>query len=130
QSTDGGDTWTRRSTTPSILEDNIDGTVNTGRQGQGWYDLAILASPTDAKSVFVGGINIWRSATNGQTWTIVSDWLGRSGKSYVHADIHDIDYSSVSGKIYAATDGGLYVTTNNGTTWTEINGTKAIMQFY
>ncbi|HRK58303.1 MAG TPA: T9SS type A sorting domain-containing protein, partial [Candidatus Kapabacteria bacterium] len=129
-STDGGDTWTRRSTTPSILEDNIDGTVNTGRQGQGWYDLAILASPTDAKSVFVGGINIWRSATNGQTWTIVSDWLGRSGKSYVHADIHDIDYSSVSGKIYAATDGGLYVTTNNGTTWTEINGTKAIMQFY
>jgi photosystem II stability/assembly factor-like uncharacterized protein len=133
QSTDGGDTWARRSAAnnlPSILEDNVEGTVNTGRQGQGWYDLAVMASPTDAKAVFVGGINIWRSINNGQNWTIMSDWLARSGKPYVHADIHDIDYSSVSGKIYAATDGGLYVTSNNGTSWTEINGTKAIMQFY
>lgn len=129
-SSDGGDTWTRRSTTPSILEDNIEGTVNAGRQGQGWYDLAISASPTDAKTVFVGGINIWRSGTSGQTWTIISDWLARSGKPYVHADIHDIDYSTIDGKVYAATDGGLYVSSNNGNSWTEINGNKAIMQFY
>lgn len=129
-SSDAGESWTRTSTTPSILEDNISGEVNAGRQGQGWYDLAITASPLSDKTVQVGGINIWRSTNNGTGWTIQTHWYGDQGKPYVHADIHDLDYSSVDGKLYAATDGGLYVSSNTGSTWQEINGNLAIMQFY
>lgn len=129
-STNAGETWSVGSTTPSILEDNLEGTVNTSRQGQGWYDLAIAASPLSDRTVFVGGINIWRSTNSGTGWTIQSHWFGAGGKPYVHADIHDIKFSPLDGKLYAATDGGLYVSSNSGSSWQEINGNLAIMQFY
>ena len=47
QSTDGGDTWSLKASTPNIL-----GYGNT--PGQSWYDLCISVSSTNKNQVFVG----------------------------------------------------------------------------
>ena len=33
--------------------------------GQGWYDIVIVASPTDENTLFLGGINTWKSIDGG-----------------------------------------------------------------
>ncbi|MBK7096632.1 MAG: T9SS type A sorting domain-containing protein [Saprospiraceae bacterium] len=96
--------------------------------GQGWYDLAIAASPSDANTVLVGGVNTWRSTNGGTTWTIVNHWTG-SGAPAVHADKHNLKYRS-DGHLYECNDGGLYKSTNNGTNWTDKSNGLVISQMY
>src|SRR5665213_888439 len=54
-STDGGTSFSLMSSSPNIL-----GWTTTGNDqgGQGWYDLSIVASPTVATTIFIGGVNI------------------------------------------------------------------------
>jgi photosystem II stability/assembly factor-like uncharacterized protein len=40
--------------------------------GQGWYDLCLAASPLDANTILLGGVNTWRSTNGGINWEIVS----------------------------------------------------------
>jgi hypothetical protein len=125
QSIDNGATFTTRSTTPNIL-----GWDNGGDAGgQGWYDLAIGASPTNSQEIMIGGVNMWRSTNGGTSWTLNSHWYGGFSKPYAHADIHDIVYLNGT-TAYSANDGGLFKTINNGTAWTDISSNLAIAQQY
>ncbi len=127
RSIDNGTTFTTRSTTPNLL-----GWSNTGSDtgGQGWYDLALAVSPSNADHVMVGGINIWRSTNGGTNWTINAHWTG-SGAPYVHADIHALEYIPGSTTTYyAGCDGGLFRTTNSGTGWTDLSNGLQISQAY
>ncbi|HRJ34782.1 MAG TPA: PKD domain-containing protein [Flavobacteriales bacterium] len=127
RSTDNGTTFTTRSTTPNYLGYNSNG-GDAG--GQGWYDLAIAASPTNADVVIVGGINIWRSTNGGTNFTINGHWTG-SGAPYVHADIHDLIFLPGNGTTYyAGCDGGVFRTANSGTGWSDISANLAIAQQY
>jgi len=116
RSTDSGANFTTMSTTPNILG----GT-------QGWYDLTIAASPTNANEVIVGGIDIWRSTNGGSTW--VQRTFGYGGGAYVHPDQHDAVYQNGT-TIWLAHDGGVDRSTNNGLTWTSLNGNMNIGQPY
>jgi hypothetical protein len=127
-STDAGETWQIRSSSPNILGYNVTGNDNGG---QGNYDLALAISPTNPNLVFVGGINIWRSTDGGRTWKISAHWYGDNGTPYVHADIHDLDFDPANGNVvYAATDGGIFKSTDQGTGWTDISSDMHIKQFY
>lgn len=127
RSTDSGLSFSYRSGTPNILGWNSNGSDSGG---QGWYDLALAASPTDANAIVAGGVNIWRSTNGGTTWTINGHWTG-SGAPYVHADIHDLIYVPGSGNTYyAACDGGVFRTTNNGGSWTDLSNGLEIAQMY
>ncbi len=127
RSTNSGTSFTSQSTTPNIL--GFDNGADAG--GQGWYDLAIAASPTNAEEVIVGGINHWRSTNGGSTWTMISHWYGGFSKPYVHADVHDIQYLPGSGTtILSANDGGFFKTTNSGSSWTDLSSNLAIAQQY
>lgn len=123
-STDNGSTFTTQSTTPNIIGDSCGGT-STG-QGQGWYDLAIAASPTTPGEIVVGGVNIWRSTNNGTNWTNIGCWNSPTSL-YVHADIHDLEYTP-TGTLYTANDGGIYYYT--GSSWTDITAQRNIAQIY
>lgn len=57
--------------------------------GQGWYDLSLTVSPTDATVMFVGGVNLQISTTSGSSWTTNAYWLSGAGIQYAHADHHD-----------------------------------------
>lgn len=127
RSTDGGTTFSTRSTTPNILGWESDGSDS---DGQGWYDLALGVSPTAADVVFVGGINIWKSTTGGTSWALNADWTGQA-QDYVHADIHWIEFLPGSGTtLYATCDGGIHRSTNTGTAWTDISSNVSVAQIY
>jgi type IX secretion system substrate protein len=128
-STDGGNTFTLKSSTPNIL-----GWTTTGNDqgGQGWYDLTIIASPTVATTIFIGGVNIWTSTNSGTSWTHKSNWSANENNAlYVHADIHKLAYRPGSSTtIYACCDGGIFRTYNSGSNWTDLSGGLTIMEFY
>ena len=129
-STDAGKTWIK-------LADRNDGSPNIlGRygssynvEGQAWYDLAVGVSPTNSEIVFTGGIDIWKSQGL-SNFTQSSDNRAEGGLPFVHADIHDLQFTPDGTKVYAATDGGVAVSTNNGVSWTSKNSGLAITQYY
>ena len=128
RSTDSGLTFSTMATTPNILGYPTNGSDSSS---QSWYDLALAVNPTSANNIITGGINVWRSTDGGATNTAVSQWNEPTGSfEYVHADIHELAYNPVDGKLYVGSDGGVSVSSDNGLTFTNIWNGLAIMQFY
>ena len=127
KSNDEGQSWTLQSNSPNLLGWDIDGS-DTG--GQAWYDLAFEVSPTDENSLFVGGVNCWKSTNGGQSWNINTHWYGANGTTYMHADEHMLKYNPLNNYIYSGNDGGLYYSHDNGDDWTDISDGLHITQFY
>ena len=113
----------------NLLGYSPDGNDNLG---QGHYDLAIAASPTNKSIVVVGGINNWKSTDGGFNWEIVSFDKHVRNMNYVHADQHMLAYSPHGDKktLYAANDGGIYRSYNHGKTWEDISNNLQILQTY
>ncbi len=126
RSTNSATSFSLMSSTPNIFDWSTNG---SGAGGQGWYDIAIDASPTNANVIIAGGVNTWRSTNGGSTWQLHTHWYGGGGKPYVHADLHHVNFVSGS-VIFLGTDGGVARTTNSGTNWTTINGNMNIAQIY
>ena len=127
RSSNSGASFSTRSTSPNVL--GWDNGNDTG--GQGWYDLAIAVSPSNASTVFIGGVNMWKSTNGGSSWTLNSHWYGGYNKPYVHADIHDIVFLPGSAStIFSANDGGVFKSTNSGSAWSDISSNLAIAQQY
>jgi PKD repeat protein len=126
RSTNGGSNFTLMSSTPNILDWSTNG---SGTGGQGWYDLAIDASPTNSNEIIAGGVNTWKSTNGGSTWVLNSHWFGGGGKPLVHADLHAVKYYSGT-TCFLGTDGGISRSTNSGSAWTSINGNMNIAQIY
>jgi hypothetical protein len=103
----------------------------TDSGGQAWYDLCIDASPTNANTLLVGGVNTWRSTNGGTAWSIVNHWTGGDGSiPAVHADKHMLRYRPSDGLLFECNDGGVYTSTNNGTAWTDRTNGMIISQMY
>ncbi|MEI7522752.1 MAG: GEVED domain-containing protein [Mariniphaga sp.] len=96
--------------------------------GQGWYDLSIAASPTNANTLLVGGVNTWRSTDGGVNWSIVNHWSGSTVQA-VHADKHMLQYRA-DGSLFECNDGGVYLSANNGTLWSDKTNGIVISQMY
>ncbi|MEI6765466.1 MAG: T9SS type A sorting domain-containing protein [Bacteroidota bacterium] len=125
RSTDGGLSFTQRANSPNILgyaEDGSDGS------GQAWYDLAIAVAPNNANEVFVGGINVWKSIDGGASFTVNTMWYTGSPYTYIHCDIHSLNFYGDS--LYAGSDGGIFLTGDHGTSWSDLSAGLGISQFY
>jgi len=96
--------------------------------GQGWYDLCLAVSPSNANTLLVGGVNTWRSTNGGTSWSIVNHWSG-NGVQAVHADKHKLAYR-INGDLFECNDGGVYLSNNNGTNWTDKTNGLVISQMY
>lgn len=90
KSTDHGLTWT-------IVSKPIDTFLSLGNdftRNQAFYDFAIGIDPNDDNTVFVGGINSFKSIDGGSNWTQISAWTGYpqfppSGPyASMHCDFH------------------------------------------
>ncbi len=100
----------------------------TGSGGQGFYDLGIAASPLDANTLLIGGINTWRSQDGGHAWTIANHFTG-SQAPIVHADKHSLRFRP-NGDLWECNDGGIYVSHDGGNTWIDKTNGIAISQMY
>jgi photosystem II stability/assembly factor-like uncharacterized protein len=126
RSTDEGESFSNRATTPNIL-----GRSSTGADGkdQESYDLAIAVSTTNANSILTGGIALWRSSNGGITYTYGDPYINSS--SYYHGDIHDIVYHPLNNAIvFMCSDGGLYRSNDNGNNWYHLNQGLQVTQYY
>ena len=102
----------------------------TDNGGQGWYDLSLAVSPTNADVILVGGVNLWKTIDGGENWMLSGFWQISKDYNYVHADQHILAYSPLNGKLYSGNDGGVYVSSNHGLGWTDISSGLEILQNY
>ncbi|PLX14145.1 MAG: hypothetical protein C0597_10470 [Marinilabiliales bacterium] len=107
------------------------GDANTG---QGNYDLAIVVAPNDTNTVYIGGVNTWKSEDGGYTWNINNMWTSYNGYNFVgapvvHADKHVLRYRDTLA-LFEGNDGGIYKTNNEGVNWTDLTDGMVISQIY
>ncbi len=126
RSTDGGTSFTLRSSSPNIMGWACSG----GSGGQAWYDLDMAVDPQNASTIYGGGINCWKSTNGGSTWTMSSNQVGDCGAYPVHADLHVLEYNPVNNRLYVGNDGGIWWTGNGGSSWNRIIDGLAIGQQY
>ncbi len=108
-STNGGATFTAK----NLPTDADPGIGNEVSRGQAWYDLSIGVDPNNDNNVFIGGVDLFKTADGGNTWNQVSHWYGGFGFQDVHADQHDVLFmKGNSDKVFFTNDGGLYYCTN------------------
>lgn len=130
RSTNGGASWSLVST-PGHL----------GSQGD--YDNTIWVDPTNVNYIVVGGIDLYRSADAGASFTKISTWSAWPNSPHAdhHWIVHHPSYDGTTNRIvFVSNDGGVYKssdiraaaagsdTTTN--TWSSINNGLSTVQFY
>ena len=129
RSTNGGLSWTLQSTPAHV-------------GSQGFHDNTIWVAPNDPNLVVIGGVDLYRSADGGSSFTKISTW--QSSPPSPHADHHvivsDPGYNGTTNRrIYNTSDGGVYkaddilaatasATAPNG--WTQLVNGLVTVQFW
>ncbi len=136
KSTDSGASYTKvydgTAANQNLLGWKTDGSDSGG---QGSYDLSIAVSPTNANTVYVGGVNSHKSTDGGATWKAVNCWTGSStynkiSAPVVHADKHMLKFRSSDNTLFETNDGGIYYTTDGGISWTDKTNGMVPSQLY
>lgn len=145
KTTDTGATWAASNVVNSgvtLPKDKDTGIpANDFTRGQSFYDLVIVTDPTNDATVYVGGIDLFRSTNSGSTWTQFSKWsnnnqLATLSVSLVHADQHAIVFNPKdSNQIVFGNDGGIYFCSNKANIVTNTgisvrNNRYNVTQFY
>ncbi len=109
--TDGGNTWTSGSQPVFVDGCSGAGSAVDFTRTQAWYDLTLAASPVSEGTVFVGGVDQFKSLDYGKTWKQITYWAncGTASKPYAHADQHAAFFDPSGDDIlYTGTDGGVF----------------------
>lgn len=79
-----------------------------------WHAMTLAVDPRDANTLWVGGLDVWRTSDSGANWQKMSFWAPRDqeqGARFVHADIHEIEFRpGRPSELLIGTDGGLFYT--------------------
>ena len=116
KSIDGGNTWTQPPATLSC----------GGSEGfiYSRYTHALTINPANPSTLFVGGVYLFQSTDNGNTFCDV-------GTNELHPDHHSVVFADPSNllRMYDASDGGFAFTADGGNTWTSGNSDLQISEF-
>lgn len=160
RSVDGGDTWTNQLSFADFeifLLSNVpfgNGCFGASFFSQGWYDNVIAVDPTDSDTVWLGGVDLFRSSDGGQNFELASYWyFATDDPNYAHADQHaivfDPNYDGLSNQtVFVGNDGGVFISTNAAAmastnscpfvaggplptlSWDNLNNGYGVTQFY
>ena len=130
-STDAGNNWSviGDATVSANILGWYDG-MNGDKSGQGTYDLSLCISPKNTSKIYTGGVNIWKSIDRGNSFLALTSWTYYNNLPFVHADIHNFEFSPSGNRLYATHDGGISVSTDEGSSWKDITDGLSITQFY
>lgn len=124
-SKDGGSHWS----------DLGHGDVDIGQLG---YNSYITVDPSDAKKVYIGTRDLYKSNDGGRTWTnLTRNWKKFFSKyefspsaASTHSDQHALAFSPANPNIiYIGNDGGLSRSQDGGESFESLNATLALAQF-
>lgn len=79
---------------------------------QGFYNCAIMANPTDADDIIVGGLSTYHSTDGAATFESINGYAG--GFLSMHVD--NQDFRVIGNEFWITTDGGIYHSTDFFTT--------------
>ena len=115
--------------TPTIitLPNDVDSGIPASdfTRGQSFYDLLIESDPNNSNTIFVGGIDLFKSingavdSNSNNPWNQISKWsnnnaLNSLAAGYAHADQHGAAFSPFdSQKKLFGNDGGIYFSVSN-----------------
>lgn len=137
----GGAIW-QEVNTPLWYDQNCSSLERDWTRGQDWFDLIAMVDPTDENSVFIGGVDLFKTTNGGGSWTQISHWYTNFSCDYppnrtVHADQHAMAFKPGSNsELLFGNDGGVYQTTNANTTnpenisFTSKSDNYNVTQFY
>lgn len=112
RSDDGGISWTLPNGPVggpySATHINLAIGTSTWLYHQGFYNCAIMASPTDPDVLLVGGLNVYKSTDGGATFSALSGYVG--GPLHMHVD--NQDFRVFGNNAWITTDGGIYHSTD------------------
>ena len=97
--------------------------------GQSFYDLFIETDPNDDNTIYVGGIDLFKSTNGGSSWTQISSYYGSTSSNTIHPDQHGIAFGD-SQHILFGNDGGIAYSSDGGTTIRHRNKNYNVTQFY
>ncbi len=118
-----------------LPEDSDNGIpANDFTRGQAFYDLLLKVDPNNQNTLYVGGIDLFKSTDSGNSWNQISKWSNNSGLStlnvsLVHADQHGLAFAS-SDRMVFGNDGGVYFSNNSGENIDARNENYNTLQFY
>ena len=102
-----------------------------------WHALTVSVSPEDPETVFVGGLELYKTSNGGNSWNNLSDWdlmYYGGGDRYIHADIHQVEFQPGNPNVITVTsDGGVFLSENalsNIPIFLERNQGYNTLQFY
>ena len=131
KSTDKGANWSTLAL-PNDADTGIPASDFT--RSQAWYDLSVDVDPNNSNTLFVGGIDLFKSTNGGSSWSQVSHWYGGFGFQEVHADQHVAVYKPGSStEIIFGHDGGVSYSSNANASMPTIsarNNGYNVTQFY
>jgi photosystem II stability/assembly factor-like uncharacterized protein len=93
--------------------------IGSIQSSYGWYLSVISVQPGNANTVFMAGLDLYKSTTSGASWIDVTP---------NHVDQHALAWDAL-GRLVAGHDGGVSRTANLGTNWTALVN-LGIIQFY
>ncbi|MCZ6835703.1 MAG: hypothetical protein O7G85_08015, partial [Planctomycetota bacterium] len=121
RTTDSGTTWTKLVNTPDFPSP------------QGWYDVFVGVDPTNANTVYCGGVfpsyavaGVIKTTDGGINWNDITV-SGISGQ--LHPDQHAVAFGP-TGIVWIGNDGGVWKSTDAGASWINTNNTLNITQNY
>ncbi len=103
RSDDGGHTWSRTD----------DWALSNVFASYGWWFGNVRCHPDRPDTVFVLGLDFYRSTSGGASWSEVSGGM--------HVDHHGMAWGPPPARvIFEGNDGGMYRSTDGGTVWTHL----------
>ncbi len=131
KTTDAGINWTKTTTTSEFL-----GCANSGQQA--WYDMGMSVSPSDANTIFLSAVDLFKSENGGNSFTnSTCGYNGGPGSGdFVHVDHHSRAFvAGDDSKLLVGSDGGIYYSGNANSsatnmTYTNLNTTMNTIELY
>lgn len=96
---------------------------------QCWYDLFLKIDPVNPQTVYIGGIDLFKTTDGGLNWIKLTSTQFLNAQT--HADQHFLAFQpGVSSTLYLANDGGVWKSSDSGANWASLNNGLATLQFY